>query len=202
MSSAVHLLKLAHDDIRALLDAIEESEGVITEEQENQLQWLLHNEELALSDMAKHVKELEERAERLRQTRMEWNKIASNSIHGWEERAGKYRAFVRDAMVNWKERNSKSTLRSPDEAISVTLRANKKGTLEIDDPALDKEQSVRGFTEEQIRASSLPMLCFKPLQTVYRLDRDELRRLMQEEGAEVATAKITNDPTLQIKLAQ
>ena len=112
-SNAVHMLQMAAESVAVLMADIEDADGVITEEQENQLKWLAHNEELALTDIAKAVKELEARAERLRETRKEWNEVASKSIHEWEERAGRFRVFTREGMVAWKAKNGKATLRSP-----------------------------------------------------------------------------------------
>ncbi len=175
------------EGLLALLDGGEE----LTPDLEAELDAALQDSEAAILDTACRALEYEAQAERLK----EWRQQAHERQKKLEERGGWLRARVRTGMEWLYKKNGKKTI--PGVPVRVTLVAP-RGRLEITDPALDREQDASGFTEEQVRASSIPQTLFKPI-TVWRLQKDLVREYL-EQGQKVPGVSIVMQSSVRIML--
>lgn len=188
---AVTLLKGHNREIEAIWDEIEEAEGVISEEQEKRLAELMADE-LGLIDQAREIKNREAAVNQLKT----WVREAQDRARTWEKMIEDGRNRLRTGMETIGVRK----LKSEDGFLTLSMRRNTVGRLELADPALDKETSVRGYTSEQVENSTIPLSYWKAT-TVYVLEKDMVKAHLIE-GHKVGLAGVNFDDSMQIRTAK
>jgi hypothetical protein len=174
------------ESILALLD-----DGELTPELEAALDEALRDSEQAILDVAGRALDVESQAAKL----AEWRKNAGEKQKQLEERGGWLRSRVKMGMTWWTGKTGKKTLKGM--PLTITLVAP-RGRVEPNDPALDKETSIRGYTQEQVENSTIPRLLFKP-HTVYALDKTALREYL-DAGHSIPGVKLVEESGLRISM--
>lgn len=188
--SAFPLLESREAKVESLLALLDD--GELTPELEQLLDQALTGSEDAILDTAARALEYESQAAKL----AEWRRNAGEKQKALEERGGWLRSRVKQGMAWWCEKTGKKTLKGM--PLTITLVAP-RGRVEANDPALDKETSVRGYTQEQVENSTIPRLLFKP-HTVYALDKTALREYL-DAGHEIPGVKLVEEAGLRILFA-
>ncbi len=188
-------LYLTNERLKSLLATIDSQDGVITDEQEEELQSAILQEAEGIPQAALAVKEIEEHAEGLKETRKRWWEAATNKIKALEHRAGRIRSLMTEAM----SLSASKSIRSHDKGVLVSLRQPGNGRLEVDSGAVGKIVTVYGYELEDVLGNSIPLSCFKE-KTIFVLDKSKLREHL-DAGNEVVGARIVKEPTVTIRIA-
>lgn len=199
---AVNLFEVQHQETKEIWQEIEDSDGVVTPEQELRLYELMVDMEVLLQNAAK-VAQLEANIELLK----EWVRAAQARYRTWEYTVGKLRALMLDPLKrllpDWTKPRGKKSLLTQGGALRIGLRSNNKGSLDIGpDEALQRETTIRGYTLKQVEESSIEARYFEKRE-VYVLRKDVLAdevRLVEgsdvERPARLGLARIDYEPSV------
>lgn len=202
----MHLFEIEHPELQEIWHEIEESDGVITPEQEVRITEIMADQLGVVSNAAK-AKEMEVNAEQLR----EWVRQAQIRYRLWEETASRIRAAILEALKELlpdaHKPNGKKSILGQRGALRVGLRQNNKGKVEHMDGALEETHTIRGYESEQVFNSQLQSKYFEA-KTIYVLNTDKLAEdLKLAEGLEgedrpkgLGLARMDYEPSVVITL--
>jgi len=168
----MELIPLTHARLREIYRDVQESDGVITPDQEAEILTIM-GEQAGVMGNAAFVASMEANAETLRM----WASNARSRYLKWEEITGRIRAAMREPLKELlpdaaTPKGTKS-ITSSDGFVRAGLRQNNKGRLELNDSQLEDIKQVRGYTEQQVQSSDIDRRFFEP-QVVYKLKTDDL----------------------------
>lgn len=199
---SVNLFQVDHKELNDIWRDIEESDGVITPEQEKRITELMA-EQLGLVANAAKVAQLEANVAQLKQ----WVAEAQARYRRWEQTAGTIRAAMlaplKGLLPEAHMPKGQKSILGQRGALRIGLRQNHDGKLDTNDPALDKEKTIKGFTEEQVKECQIDKRYFEA-RTVYVLKRDvladEVRIVESTKGMKrpkrLGLARLDKDPTV------
>ena len=198
---SVDLFRIDHDELRQIWRDIEQSDGVITPEQELRINELMA-ERLGLIANAVKCAELQASVEQLKR----WVAEAQARYRTWEYTIGRIRHAMLEPLKGiLPEAHMPKGLKSittQAKTVRIGLRQNHSGRLDPNDPALDHEKTIKGYTKEQMEKSEIGGQFFEE-RTVYVLKRDELAdevRIVEsskvKRPARVGLARLDYEPTV------